>query len=237
MQLFKIFNSSVAQLLHEHVPGSSGTSLYIEGVVSLFKPFLNPNCNPIFSQESLSEGITVFRIWKQILKKKSKRLSAIKNAAKDPSKRGKFITYGCAKTAEILFAAGTCHLLAMFAHFKELGTAMLPLSNCGTKTTERIISEIQGKTNQIQSLDAQPTLAEIVQKISKVQTNHTAEDNILAAGGKKLSTTNRRRLSQKLKVAENSDYVYPVSFADFKIQQQGAFQSGCLLYTSDAADE
>ena len=44
-----------------------------------------------------------------------------KNASQFPEKRGKFITAGCFKTAEFLFAAATNHMLAMFAYFKGLG--------------------------------------------------------------------------------------------------------------------
>ena len=40
----------------------------------------------------------------------------------------------------------------------------------GTKTTERIISELQGKTTQTLSLDAQPTtVGDVISKISNVQ--------------------------------------------------------------------
>ena len=64
----------------------------------------------------------------------------------------------------------------------------------GTKTTERIISELQGKTTQIQSLDAQPTVGDVISKTSKVQLNKLAEDRLLHRGVKKQRSTNRRRV-------------------------------------------
>ena len=46
----------------------------------------------------------------------------------------------------------------MYAHFKNMGPGNSSAYKSGTKTTERIISELQGKTTQIQSLDTQPTV-------------------------------------------------------------------------------
>ncbi|XP_066933436.1 uncharacterized protein [Clytia hemisphaerica] len=223
----KVFTSSVADLLQENVPGSAGTVLYIRGVVALFDPFLNPCSNPILMQENISKGITIFRIWRRILELKKKRLNATSGAAKNPSKRGMFLTYGCYKTAEILFTAATCHMLAIFAHFNHLGPSALSPFKCGTKTTERIISELQGKTNKLQSLDAQPTLSDISSRLSKVQANQFSEDSILARGGKKHQSTNRRRLSHKWKnVDSNSNYKFPDSYELFRDAQRKAFRSG-----------
>ena len=100
---------------------------------------------------------------------------ALKNARngakKDPMKRGKFITYGCYKTAEILFAAVTVHQLAMFLHFKELGPDWASPYHSGSKATERIIGEMQGNTTELQSLDSQPTFGDMLDRRSKVQFN------------------------------------------------------------------
>ena len=97
-----------------------------------------------------------------------------KNASQFPEERGKFVTVGCFKTAEILFAAATNHMLAMFVHFKGLAPENSSPYKSGTKTTERIISELQGKTTQIQSLDAQPTVSDILNGVSSVQFNQLA---------------------------------------------------------------
>ena len=102
------------------------------------------------------------------------RLHSGKNASQFPEKRGIFIAVGCFKTAETLFAALTNHMLAMFAHFKGLGPENSLPYKSGTKTTEKIISELQGKATQIQSLDAQPTVSDILNGVSSVQFNQLA---------------------------------------------------------------
>ena len=79
-------------------------------------------------------------------------------AKNDPTKRNKFITYGCYKTTEILFAVATVHQLAMFLHFKELRPEWASPYNSGTKATERIIGEMQGKTRELHPLDSQPNV-------------------------------------------------------------------------------
>ena len=60
------------------------------------------------------------------------------------------------KTAEISFAAGTLHNLALYLHFKELGPRSSPYCS-GTKSTE-----LQGKTVQVQPLNSQPTFGEML---------------------------------------------------------------------------
>ena len=92
------------------------------------------------------------------------------------------MTNGCYISAEILFAAATLYQLAMFLHFRDVGLSGSSLFNTGTKSTERIISELQGKTNEIQSLDSQPTLADMLDKISKVQFNVNAKQRLAQAG-------------------------------------------------------
>lgn len=111
----------------------------------------------------------------------------------DPTKHGKFLTHGCYTTAEILFSAATLYQLAMFLHFKHLGISGSSLFNTGTKSTERIISEIQGKTNEIQSLDSQPTFADMLDKITRVQFNINVKQRLAQAGAQ------ARQSSQRMK--------------------------------------
>ena len=150
----RILNHEVVDLLDNHVTSSNGTSLYIRVIADLMNPFLQPCSNPNKMQKYTSKGITIFRLWRKILEVKKMRLHSGKYVSQFPEKRGKFITVGCFKTAEILFAAATNHMLAMFAHFKGLDPDNSSPYKSGTKTTERIISELQDKTTQIQSLDA-----------------------------------------------------------------------------------
>ena len=154
------------------------------------------------------------------------RLHSGQNASQFPEKRGKFITAGCFKTTEILFASATNHMLAMFVYFKGLGPENLSPYESGTKTTERIISELQAKTTQIQSLDAQPTVSDILNKISSVQFNQLAEDRLIQNGGKKQASTNRKRISHSGKAVEKKSYQYPTLFSEFLDQQRVLYNEG-----------
>ena len=83
----------------------------------------------------------------------------------------------------------------MFAHFKGLGPKNSSTYKSGTKTAERIISELQGKTTQIQSLDAQPTVSDILNRVSSVQFNQLAEDRLIQNVAKKQASTNWKHVS------------------------------------------
>ena len=170
--------------------------------------------------------MTVFRLWRKILEMKKMRLHSEQNASQFPEKRGKFITVGCFKTAEILFAAATNHMLAIFVYFKGLGPENSSLYKSGTKTKERIISGLQSKTTQIQSLDAQPIASDILNKISTVQFNQLAEDKLVQNGTKKQASTNRKRISHSVKAAEKKTYQYPKLFSEFLDQQRVSYNEG-----------
>ena len=118
-----------------------------------------------------------------------------KHASMFPEKRGKFITVGCFKTAEILFAAATNHMAAMFAHLENLGPENSSTYKSKTKRKGRIINKLQGKTNQIQSLDAQPTVSDILNRVSSIQFNQLAEDRPIKNGAKKQASVNRKHIS------------------------------------------
>lgn len=61
--------------------------------------------------------------------------------------------------------------------------------------TERIISEMQGKTNQIQTLDSQPTFVDMLQKSSSVQFNLNAKVRLVQAGVEVKASAKRRRVA------------------------------------------
>ena len=132
------------------------------------------------------------------------------------------MTYGSYKTAEILFSATVSHFLAMYLHYKHLGVEALNMHLCGSKSTERIISELQGKTNQLQSLNAQPTQTKVLQKVSKVQFNQQTEEAFSEQGIKKAPSTNHKRMASLLKVAEKTSESYPDSYNDFLESQRKA---------------
>ena len=101
----KIMQHEIADLLDQYVISSNGTSLYIQAVSDLMAPFIEPCSNPCKIQLLATKEITVFCLWKRILKLKKANINASKGGAQNPTKRGKFVTAGCYKTAEILFAA------------------------------------------------------------------------------------------------------------------------------------
>ena len=77
-------------------------------------------------------------MWKKVLQSKP-------GAKKNLSRHGKFITYGCYRTAEILSAAAMIYQLAMLLNFNDLGPVWASLYNSLTQTTEQNIGEMQGK--------------------------------------------------------------------------------------------
>ena len=226
----RIFTKRIADLLDEHVPGSQGTSLYIRAVTNLVDPFQNPGFgSPADVQKSVSCAITVFRLWKKVLELKNVRLHSQFGAKSNPSKRGHFLTHGCYLTPEIQFAAASLHQLAMYLHFKELGPNWACPYRSGTKATERIISEMQGKTNEIQSLDSQPTFADMLQKSSTVQFNLNAKVRLAQAGVQIKMSAKRRRRAFAFKEHSESlsvSYSYPESFSEFLQLQRQAHSAG-----------
>lgn len=70
----------------------------------------------------------------------------------------------------------------MFLHFPDGAEAWASCYNLGMKTTEIIISELQGKTTELQSLDSQPTFGDMLGRSGKVQFNLNAKRRIAGAG-------------------------------------------------------
>ena len=224
----RIFTTRIADLLDKYVPGSRGTSLYIRAVYRLIEPFRAPNFgSPEDVQKSVSCGITIFRLWRKVLELKKMLLHSKPNAKIDPTKRGKFVTYGCYKTAEILFTAATVHQLAMFLHFKDLGPSWASPFNSGTKSTERIIGEMQGKTTELQSLDAQPTFRNMLDRSSKVQFNQNAKQRLAASGANVKASNKRKKLAFAFQENKHvGNYVYPAVYSEFKEAQVKAHREG-----------
>ena len=185
--------------------------------------------SPAAIQESVSSAITVLCLWKRVLEIKKMLLHSKPGAKMDPTKRGQFLTHGCYTTAEILFSAATLYQLAMFLHFKHLVTSGSSLFNTGTKSTGRIISEIQGKTNEFQSLDSQPTFVDMLDKITRVQFNINAKQRLAHAGTKVKQSSHRRQRSyafSKHMAKNEGSYKYPSNFQDFREEQKRAHFRG-----------
>lgn len=162
-----------------------------------------------------------------MLELKQMLLHSKPNAKNDPTKRGKFVTYGCYKTAEILCAAATVHQLAMFLHFKDLGPSWASPFNSGTKSTERIIGEMQGKTTELQSLNAQPTFHNMLDKSSKVQFNQNAKQRLAASGANVKASNKRKKIAFAFQENKHvGNYVYPAIYSKFKEAQVKAHREG-----------
>ncbi len=229
----RLFTIQTADLLDKYVSSSQGTSLFIRAVFFLTEPFRNVNFGtPAEVQTSLSAGITIFRHWKRLVELQGRRLRSKAGAKTNPENRGHFLTYGCEQTAEILFAAGTLHNLALFLHFGELGPRWSSPYCSGTKSTERIIGELQGKTVQMQSLNSQPTFGEMLDKAASVQFNQGAEKKLALSGVKVKPTTARKKLAfafQTPSDGSNEGYRYPDSFLEYQNEQKKAHREGILL--------
>lgn len=99
------------------------------------------------------------------------------------------------------------------------------LFNTGRKSTKRTISEIQGKINKIQSLDSQPSFADMLDKITRVQFNINAHQRLAKAGAKvKHSPYKRQRSHAFLKhmTKDEGSYKYPSNFQDLREEQKQA---------------
>lgn len=224
----RIFTLKVVEMLQEYVKGSEGTCLYLTAVYYLTEPFFDPNFGtPEEIQKALSTGIMIFRLWKRYLEVKKMKLHSQANAAKLKEKRGHFITYGAYTTAELLFSAGSLHCLAMYLHFKDLGPKACSLHRSGTIATERIIGQLQGKTNQLQSLDTAPTFAEMINRTKDLKFLTEALSELGSHEGIKIPATSNRKLShfRTSKIKPNS-YKYPITYEQFLKRQQKMHKEG-----------
>ena len=224
----QIFTLKVAEMLHAHVKGSEGTCLYLTAVYYLTEPFFDANFGtPEEIQKALSTGITIFRLRKKYLEIKKMKLHSQANAAKIKEKRGHFITYGAYTTAELLFSAGAIHSLAMYLHFKNLGPKACSLHRTGTIATERIIGQLQGKTNQIQSLDTAPTFAEMINKTKDLAFLNEALSELSSYDCINIPATSNRKLSHfRTSKVKPKAYQYPESYEEFLERQQYMHREG-----------
>ena len=192
----RIFTLKVAEMLHKYVKGSEGTCLFITAVHFLTEPFFNASYgSPEDIQKALSTGITILRLWKRYLEIRKMRLHSQTNAAKIKERRGNFITYGAYTTSELLFSAGTLHSLAMYLHFKHLGPDIYSPQRSRTIAAEKIIEQLQGKTNQIQSLDTSPTYADTINKTKDLSFVIEALSELSTYEGVKIPATSNSKLS------------------------------------------
>ena len=227
---YRVFSLNVVDHLETYVPGSDATCLYISAIFHLINPFRTFNAGtPADVQTSVSLGIMILRLWKKYLEIRGLPLHSKPGTKNDTSKCGHFITYGSFMSAEILFAAATLHNLALYRHHQQTGLRWVSPRLSGTRTTERIICELQGKTSEIQSLDQQPTFADMLHRASAVQFNQNVTKDIGKQPGITVaaSTSRKRTLydfHEQTEAAACTDY--PQTYLEFKKQQQSAHFKG-----------
>ncbi len=218
----RIFTLRVAEMLERNVTGSEGTCLYIKAVYHLTQPFHDFGFgSPEEIQKSVSTGMTIFRLWRKYLELKNIRLHAQAGAAKQKEKRGHFLTYGAYTTAELLFSAATLHCLAMFLHFKNAGPELCSPHRSGTISTEKIIGQLQGKTNQLQSLNVSPTFGDMLSKSKDLQFTTDALTELEMFEGITIPSTSNRKLSHfRKQKAKDMNYQYPKEYEEFVSRQR-----------------
>ena len=155
------------------------------------------------------------------------KLHSQKNAAKIKERRGNFITYGAYTTSELLFSAGCQHSLAMFLHFKHLGPEVCSPHRSGTITTEKIIGQLQGKTNQLLSLATSPTYAVMINKTKDLAFINVALSELSSYEEIRIPSTSNRKLSH-FQVREGNDtpYQYPCTYREFLEKQRSMHTAG-----------
>ena len=220
----RIFTLKVAEMLHKYVKGSEGTCLFITAVHFLTEPFFNAN---YVCPEDIQKALSILRLWKRYLEIKKIKLHSQTNAAKFKERRGNFITYGAYTTSELLFSAGTLHSLAMYLHFKHLGPDVYSPQKSGTITTEKIIGQLHGKTNQIQSLDTSPTYADMINKTKDLRFVTEALSELSTFEGVGIPATSNRKLSQfQAQKRNDTPYTYPCTYKEFLLRQRSMHKAG-----------
>ena len=235
----KVFTTEVADLLTKYVPNANATSLYIKAVYLLTEPFKDLNYGgrcPQQIQKSISAGIMILRLWKKFLELKKVRLHAAPGAKSDQKRAGSFITYGCFMTAEIHFAAATLHMLAMCACFPHLGVGWCSPHYANTLPTEHSIGEMQGKTNQFQSVNQQPTFGDMLHKARFVEFNQEALQRLASSGVQiPASSSHKRKQRRHQQMVSTNVQNYP-PYNTFKQMQQKAHQEG-IQYAQSLIEE
>lgn len=122
-------------------------------------------------------------------------------------------------SAEMLFAAATLHNLALHRHQQETGVKYASPYLSGTRTTEQIISELQGKTTEIQTLDQQPTFVDTLHRANAVQFNQNLTKTIGAKPGiAVVASSNRKKTLIDFKCQGNTaaSSMYSQGFSQFQ---------------------
>ena len=119
---YKIFCDRMVSLLDMFVPGRRGTQLFITAISAVMEPARNVKFgSPVDVVRSVAKGLLMLRLWKRYLLLQGLPLDAKPGAAKEPSKRGCFISAQTYSSIEIQAHATIHHQLAMFLHCNTQG--------------------------------------------------------------------------------------------------------------------
>ena len=118
----------------------------------------------------------------------------------------------------------------MFLHCNTRGKDYASTRNASTIATERFIGQSQAKTTQLQSLCQEPSAAETLDRAGQLQYNLSVLKELSAKGMKIKSTNNRRKTAYQFSQHQNqTDYEYPSTYDEFKMQMCEAFFAGLRL--------
>ena len=130
-------------------------------------------------------------------------------------------------SSELLFSAGTLHSLPMYLHFKHLGPDVYSPQRSGTIATEKIIGQLRGKTNQIQSLDTSPTYADRINKTKDLTfVTETLSESLTYEGVKIPATSNRKLSHFQVHKRNDTPYTYPCTYKEFLVGQRSMHRAG-----------
>ena len=105
--------------------------------------------------------------------------------------------------------------------------------NSGTKTTEKILNELQGKTTELQSLDSQPTFGDMLDTSGKVQFKLNAKRRIAGAGINVKSSSKRKQRAFVFKpweqLIESAHFHEVTSHKAFRAMQRKAHCKGVKM--------
>ena len=88
---YKVFTMEIVNLLKKYVSHSLGTSLYIEMVIAIMRPYTDLDMqNPSEIVQSVAMGLMMLRLWRKYIIINKHPLTTKPGAANDPSKRGGF---------------------------------------------------------------------------------------------------------------------------------------------------
>ena len=97
-----------------------------------------------------------------------------------------------------------------------------------TLSTEHFIGQTQSKTSQFNSLNQEPSVADIINRSEKIQRNLTTAQTLQNMGVKSKPTHNRKRRAHELNAQQVhvSDYTYPETLVEFRAQLREAYDEG-----------